>query len=95
MRKNLLAAVLTAGALAVLAPSASASEGPGALCTTIDPTPVYAHSDFSAYLFTLSPGRGFRAHTLWGEDDRLVRGYGHGAERPDRDGYVRGHHLAC
>jgi len=91
--KFLAAAVLVAGTLAVLATPASASEGPGSLCTTVDPTPVYANRDFTGYLFTLSAGRGFRAHSAWGEDSTLLGAYGHGAERPDRDGYVRGQHL--
>lgn len=93
MRKNLLAAVLSAGALVVLAAPAGASDGPGSLCTTADPTPVYANRDFTGYLFTLGAGRGFRAHSAWGVDSTLVGAYGHGAERPDRDGYVRGQHL--
>lgn len=94
MRNKLLAAVLlSAGALAVSAAPAGAVEGPGSLCLTAHPTPVYANPDFTGYLFTLSPGRGFRAHSGWGEDSTLLGAYGHGAERPDRDGYVRGHHL--
>jgi hypothetical protein len=93
MRKTLLAALLAAGAIAVPAPSASASDAPGSLCTTADPTPVYANRDFTGYLFTLSAGRGFRAHSAWGVDNTLLGAHGHGAERPDRDGYVRGHHL--
>jgi len=94
MRNTLLAAILAAGALTGLAAApASASDGPGSLCTTADPTPVYANRDFTGYLFTLSAGRGFRAHSAWGVDNTLLGAYGHGAERPDRDGYVRGHHL--
>jgi hypothetical protein len=97
MRKKFMATVtaatLTVGALATLTTPASASDGPGSLCTTADATPVYANRDFTGYLFTLSAGRGFRAHELWGNDSGVIGYFGHGSERPDRDGYVRGQHL--
>jgi hypothetical protein len=89
------AAVLAGGAMAVVVTPASASDAPGVLCMTVDPTPVYANRDFTGYLFTLSPGRGFRAHMSWGEDSTVLGHYGHGAERPDRDGYIRGFHTRC
>jgi len=99
VKKRYLAATLTALALAVatvgVAPAAHASDAPGTLCYTIDATPVYAYSNFTSYLFTLSPGRGFRLHGGEMLDNTLVKGYGHGAERPDRDGWVRGFHLYC
>jgi hypothetical protein len=87
------AVVFAGGALVTLATPASASEAPGWLCTTADATPVYANRDFTGYLFTLSGGRGFRAHMAWGEDSTVLGYHGHGAERPDRDGYVRPQHL--
>lgn len=87
------AAMLTVGALATLATPASASDAPGWLCTTVDATPVYANRDFTGYLFTLSAGRGFRAHEGWGVNSTVIGYFGHGAEHPDRDGYVRAQHL--
>jgi len=92
-------ALATGAAIAVTGP---ASADDGWLCTTRDATPVYAtmsNGNFSDYLFTLSPGRGFRAYSVEAsvvEDTVLWSAhYGHGAERPDRNGYVRSEHLAC
>ncbi|MGH3879725.1 MAG: hypothetical protein ACRDSK_22080 [Actinophytocola sp.] len=104
MRKKIAASVaavaLAAGAAVVLSGSASADDG--WLCTTRDATPVYAtmnNGQFSDYLFTLSPGRGFRAYHVeaYVVEDTVVWSahYGHGAERPDRNAYVRSEHLAC
>ncbi|HWM02659.1 MAG TPA: hypothetical protein VNP92_10025 [Actinophytocola sp.] len=104
MRKKIVttiaATALAAGAVIAITGPAGADDG--WLCTTRDATPVYAtmsNGNFSDYLFTLSPGRGFRAYRVEGSvvDDTLVWSahYGHGAERPDRNGYVRSEHLAC
>lgn len=97
MKKRYPATALAALAVAavLVAPAAQASDAPGHLCHTVDATPVYAYSDFTSYLFTLSPGRGFRVHQGVASDNTLIKAYGHGAERPDRDGWVRGHHLYC
>ncbi len=93
--KKTLAALAVGAALVVVAPTAAhASEG-GWLCSTRDATPVYAYSDFTAWLFTLSPGRGFRVHVAEGIDATWIKFKGHGAERPDRDGWVRAHHISC
>ena len=104
MRKKILTgvaavALATGAAIAVTGP---ASADDGWLCTTRDATPVYAtmsNGNFSDYLFTLSPGRGFRAYSVEASvvEDTLLWSahYGHGAERPDRNGYVRSEHLAC
>jgi hypothetical protein len=92
-------ALATGAAVAVTGP---ASADDGWLCTTRDATPVYAtmsNGNFSDYLFTLSPGRGFRAYSVEASvvEDTVIWSahYGHGAERPDRNGYVRSEHLAC
>lgn len=99
MRKRIgtaaAAAVFAAGALVTLATPASASDAPGWVCTTVDATPVYANRDFTAYLFTLSGGRGFRVHEMWGNESGTLGYLGHGAERPDRDGFVRPQHVRC
>lgn len=104
MRKKILTgvaavALATGAAVAVTGP---ASADDGWLCTTRDATPVYAtmsNGNFSDYLFTLSPGRGFRAYSAEASvvEDTVIWSahYGHGAERPDRNGYVRSEHLAC
>ena len=75
---------------------APASADDGWLCTTRDATPVYAsmsNGNYDGYLFTLSPGRGFRAYSVEASvvEDTVIWSahYGHGAERPDRNGYVR------
>jgi len=97
MRKTFgaaIAAVAMAGAaMTVLATPASASDAPGWLCMTADATPVYANRDFTGYLFTLSGGRGFRVHELWGNESGVIGYLGHGAENPGRDGFVRAQHI--
>lgn len=104
MRKKILTgvaavALATGAAIAVTGP---ASADDGWLCTTRDATPVYAtmsNGNFSDYLFTLSPGRGFRAYHVEASvvENTVIWSahYGHGAERPDRNAYVRSEHLAC
>jgi hypothetical protein len=39
-------------------------------------------------------GRRWRGAASY-DNEHYVWFYGHGADRPDRDGYVRGEHLAC
>lgn len=95
MKKTSVVALAVAVATAMGVPAANASDAPGWVCITRDATPVYAYSDFTAYLFTLSPGRGFRVHYAYGGTGITSGAYGHGAERPDRDGFIRYEHLAC
>jgi hypothetical protein len=97
---TIAATALAAGAAVVITGPASADDG--WLCTTRDATPVYAsmsNGNFDGYLFTLSPGRGFRAYSVEASqvDDTVLWSahYGHGAEHPERNGYVRSEHLAC
>ncbi len=103
MRKKIVttiaATALAAGTAVVISGSASADDG--WLCTTRDATPVYAsvsNGNYDGYLFTLSPGRGFRAYEIRGGSGDVptwAAYYGHGAEHPERNGFVRDVHLAC
>ena len=103
VRKKMLtgvaAAALAAGAAIAITGPASADDS--YLCMTKDPTPVYAsvsNGNYDGYLFTLSPGRGFRAYYETGGSGDVpawAAYYGHGAEHPERDGFVRDVHLAC
>jgi hypothetical protein len=103
MRKKILtgiaATALAAGAAVVVTNSASADDT--WLCMTKDATPVYAsvsNGNYDGYLFTLSPGRGFRVSYATGGGGDVpdwAAYYGHGAEHPERDGFVRDVHLAC
>jgi hypothetical protein len=98
MRKSLAAAVLLVGALAptVAAVPAQASTSSDDLCMTVDATPAYEYSNFTAYQFTLSAGRGFRFTTVIGDSEHGNTGYrGHGAEHPDHEVWVRAEHLSC
>jgi len=93
----LAATALAVGATVIMANPAGADPG-GFLCMTRDATPVYAtysNGVFSDYLYTTDGGRGFRMHAASYDNEHYVWFYGHGADRPDRDGYVRGEHLAC
>jgi hypothetical protein len=97
---TIAATALAAGAAIAITGPASADDG--WLCTTRDATPVYAsmsNGNFDGYLFTLSPGRGFRAYSVEAsvvENTVLWSAHhGHGAEHPERNGYVRSEHLAC
>jgi len=50
----------------------------------------------TGYLFTLSGGRGFRAiDALYSDNFGRYWVYGHGAEHPDRDGFVLMDHTDC
>jgi hypothetical protein len=94
--KKILVAIAAGVATMLVAPAAAhASDTGGWLCSTRDATPVYAYSNFTSYLFTLSPGRGFRVHIAEGVDATWTKFYGHGAERPGRDGWVRAQHIYC
>ncbi len=90
-------AVAVGGLTVGMASPASAEDG--YLCNTTENAPLYANVDGSGgsfYLFTLSPGRGFRASGM-GIIDNSDRTwiYGHGAEHPDRDGWVLLSHTTC
>ncbi|HEV7647766.1 MAG TPA: hypothetical protein VGP26_06380 [Actinophytocola sp.] len=103
MRKKIVtgiaATALAAGAAIAVTNSASADDG--WLCMTRDATPVYAsvsNGNYDGYLFTLSAGRGFRAEYEEGGSGDVPTWsayYGHGAEHPERDGFVKSDHLAC
>jgi len=97
MRKSSTTAALlvSAAACLVAVSPASASTASDDLCMTVDATPAYQHSDFTGYLFTLSAGRGFRYSGLEGVDSTITGYYGHGAEHPDREVWVRAQHLSC
>ncbi len=101
MKKRLLSlaaatVIATGGLVAGLAGPASADDG--ILCMTTENAPLYANVDGSGgsfYLFTLSGGRGFRwSGMAYGIDDQVWI-YGHGAEHPDRDGWVLASHTNC
>ncbi|MGH3376217.1 MAG: hypothetical protein ACRDP6_15895 [Actinoallomurus sp.] len=100
MKKKLFsiaAATAVAGLCLGVTGSASA-EGPP-VCLTTESAPFYAGMDNgggTSYLFTLSAGRGFSTSGAFFYD-----GYGrywlagHGAEHPDREGWVLAAHTTC
>jgi hypothetical protein len=96
---SIAATALAVGAAVVVTNSASADDS--YVCITKDPTPVYtsvSNGDYDGYLFTLSPGRGFRVQYQTGGGGNVPDWsafYGHGAEHPDREGFVKDVHLAC
>lgn len=103
MRKKLLAtAAATAVALGGLTYgiTTNASANDGYLCMTKENAPFYDNFNFrdggTNYLFTLSPNRGFRASGGAGPDD-YGRYWisGHGAEHPNREGWVLRSHTTC
>ncbi|MDI1463259.1 hypothetical protein QEZ54_19950 [Catellatospora sp. KI3] len=92
----------TAAAMLMATVAATASATPAhadVLCMTVENAPFYASIDGyggTGYLFTLSPGRGFRADG-WGYNDAYGRNWirGHGAEHPDRTGWTLHSHTSC
>ncbi len=100
MKKKLFSiAAATAVAGLCLGVTGSASAEDGFLCNTTASAPFYAGMDSgggTSYLFTLSAGRGFRASGV-GRDDAYEREWiqGHGAEHPDREGWVLRDHTNC
>lgn len=89
------AVAISVGALTVAGP---ASADPNE-CQTTESAPFYADWDASggvSYLFTLSAGRGFRSNGSY-LFDSLGRQWisGHGAEHPDREGWVIQSHTNC
>lgn len=91
-------------AACVMAVGAFSAAGTGTasadvLCSTIENAPLYAGYDSgggTSYLFTLSPGRGFRANNaVWVDIYNRSWIYGHGAEHPDVEGWVLESHTNC
>lgn len=102
MKKRLFtiaaACAVAAGGLSIGA-AGTASAADGYLCLTVENAPFYLAvngSGGAGYQFTLSPGRGFRANGA-GFIDGYGRGWieGHGAEHPDREGWVLQSHTNC
>ncbi len=96
--KLIAAAVAVAGLSLGVAGSASAENPPG-VCTTIEDAPFYAGMNDgggTSYLFTLSAGRGFSTTAAFFYDS-YGRYWisGHGAEHPDREGWVLAAHTNC
>ena len=100
MKKKLFStAVVTAVAGLCLGVTGSASAESGYLCNTIESAPFYAgmnNGGGTSYLFTLSPGRGFATSGAFFYDS-YGRYWlaGHGAEHPDREGWVLAAHTTC
>ncbi len=101
MKKKLFsiaAATAVTGLCLGVTGSASAEGAPG-VCTTIESAPFYAGMDNgggTSYLFTLSAGRGFSTTAAFFYDS-YGRYWisGHGAEHPDREGWVLAAHTNC
>ena len=104
MKKKLLTIAATAAcAVAVgglsIGVAGTASAEDGYLCNTVENAPFYLAvngSGGAGYLFTLSPGRGFNANGhgyIDGNDNEWIEG--HGAEHPDREGWVLRGHTTC
>ncbi len=94
--------LLTVAATCVMAVSGLVTAGPARadiLCNTTEDAPFYAGFGVeggTSYLFTLSADRGFRAsENLYGDTYNREWIYGHGAEHPDRDGWVLRSHTSC
>ncbi|RLK09751.1 hypothetical protein DER29_6313 [Micromonospora sp. M71_S20] len=79
-------AVVAAGS-AVASTPAAASDGPGDICVTNQATWL-RDQPWGDVLRTLSPGRGFRVHSIYGGSDIQTWYYGHGAEAPGQDGWI-------
>jgi hypothetical protein len=91
MKRNFVR-VLTAVAIgvtgvAVAATPAAASEIGGSVCVTNQSTWL-RDMPWGSVLRTLSPGRGFRVHSIYGGSDIQTWYYGHGAEAPGQDGWI-------
>ena len=89
-------AAATVGALTMVTagPAAAAEQ----LCKTTESAPFYASVDSAggeSYLFTLSADRGFRATDLYDDAGNRYWVRGHGAEHPDREGWVLMSHTDC
>lgn len=96
MKKLIMGVAAAAGALTL------ATAGPAAateqLCQTNENAPFYQNVNNDGgvgYLFTLSGGRGFRATGLYSDAYQRLWVYGHGAEHPDREGWVLQAHTNC
>ncbi|HEY0639658.1 MAG TPA: hypothetical protein VGD67_18580 [Pseudonocardiaceae bacterium] len=94
----LAATALAAAGLTAAAAPGSASPGDGRVCITNSPTPQYR--SFSGHIgigheLTHSEGRGFRIHGGYDVDPGVDWYYGHGAQYPDNDGWVRADRISC
>ncbi|MEV4411354.1 hypothetical protein [Catellatospora sp. NPDC049609] len=98
MKRTLATAAAMLAAVAAGTTAATPAHA-DALCMTKENAPFYASIDGyggTNYLFTLSPGRGFRADGA-GYNDVYGRNWlrGHGAEHPNRTGWVLHSHTTC
>ncbi len=100
MKKRLLSLaaatmIATGGVVAGVASPASADF----LCMTVENAPLYtsvdAYGSGQGYLFTLSPNRGFRWDGRGISFENRTWIHGHGAEHPDREGWVLASHTSC
>ncbi|MGQ0840646.1 hypothetical protein [Actinokineospora sp.] len=92
LRRGIIAlAAVAAGATTVVLVNGTAE---AQVCLTNSPTPIYNQINGS-YLLTLSAGRGFRISGGAGGDGGMTWYRGHGAERPDVEGWVRAGHISC
>ncbi|WP_416903019.1 hypothetical protein [Micromonospora echinospora] len=91
MKRNVVRvlAVMTvlATGTAVASTPAAASDTPGDICVTNQSTWL-RDQPWGNVLRTLSPGRGFRVHSMYGGSDIQTWYYGHGAEAPGQDGWI-------
>lgn len=102
MTKIRVAAAVAATALAVAGLSAAAATPAAAdeswVCITGSPTPQYQGFDGYGgvgHELTHSEGRGFRVYHLYGGSNMATWAFGHGAQYPGNDGWVRYDRLRC
>jgi hypothetical protein len=102
MNKVRAAAAIAVTALSVAGLSVAAAQPAMAdsswVCITNSPTPQY--QGFVGYggighELTHSEGRGFRVYYMVGGSGMADWAYGHGAQYPDNDGWVRADRLSC
>ncbi len=92
---------MAAAAAATIGALTMATAGPAAadqLCQTTENAPFYdsiSSGGGESYLFTLSGGRGFNATGLYSDASNRYWVHGHGAEHPDREGWVLMAHTDC
>ena len=98
--RAVIAAAFTVLAVAGLSTAVAqpASADSGWVCITNSPTPQY--QGFVGYggighELTHSEGRGFRVYHVVGGSDMATWAFGHGAQYPDNDGWVRYDRLNC
>jgi hypothetical protein len=86
VRALTVAAIVVAGT-AVAATPTHASETGGPVCI-INQATWLRDMPWGGVLRTLSPGRGFRVHSVYGGSDIQTWYYGHGAEATWQDGWI-------